>query len=296
MSAQGGGPTGVTVITPRERPVGSGSVRRLLPFRTHRQVGPFTFADLIGPDRLTPGEGMDVDAHPHIGLATVTYLFEGALVHRDSTGAVQRIDPGDVNWMTAGSGVCHTERSPDDLRANGGTVAGLQTWVALPDDHELDAPSFQHVGVASLPSVVAGDALVRLVVGDGFGLSSPVAVASPLVLADVTFPEGGRTVVPADHPELAILAVDADLTVAGTFVPEGHLAVLPVGVDADVVSSGPARLMVLGGRSVGPRLIWWNYVASSQELIDDAKQRWRDQRFPLVPDDHHRWTPQPGDS
>lgn len=281
------------VIAPRVRPVGSGTVRRLLPVRTHRQIGPFTFADLIGPDRLEPGRGIDVDAHPHIGLATVTYLFEGALVHRDSTGAVQQIKPGDVNWMTAGSGVCHTERTPTDVRASGHTVSGLQTWVALPDEHERDQPSFQHVEASELPSAVVGDASIRVVVGSGFGVASPVRVASPLLLAELVLAGGGATSVPADHPELAVLVASGSVTIDDTAVPEAHLAVLTSGEVSELRAEGPTRCVVLGGESVGPRLIWWNYVASSQALIDDARRRWDAQEFPVVPGDHDRWTPQP---
>lgn len=284
------------MIEPRIRPVGSGEVRRLLPVRTHRQIGPFTFADLIGPDHLGPGTGLDIDAHPHIGLATVTYLFEGALVHRDSTGAVQRIDPGDVNWMTAGGGVCHTERSPDDQRLAASTLSGLQTWVALPDDAEQGPASFQHVGAADLPQLTVHDALVRVVVGNGFSVESPVAVASPLVLAEMLFERRGASVVPHDHPELAVLVAQGAATVQGVPVAEGHLVVLDSSGPATVLTDGPARLMVLGGESVGPRLIWWNFVASSQALVDDAKRRWRAQEFPLVPGDHHTWFPLPGDA
>lgn len=289
------GPHEPFVIEPRSRPVGSGMVRRLLPVRTRRQIGPFTFADLIGPDHLAAGAGLDIDAHPHIGLATVTYLFDGALVHRDSTGAVQRIEPGDVNWMTAGDGVCHTERSPDDQRAGDATLSGLQTWVALPDHLEQGPPSFQHVGSGDLPVVGAHDAVVRVIVGAGFGVESPVEVASPLVLAEVVLDTAGSTVIPADHPELALLAAQGSAVVQGIDVPEGHLVVLEPGVPAAVRTDGSARLMLLGGTSVGPRLIWWNFVASSQGLLEDAKQRWRDQRFPLVPGDHERWFPLPGE-
>ena len=184
------------VIAPRRRSIGAADVDRLLPFHARRMVGPFIFADLIGPEELGPGRGADVPPHPHIGLATVTYLFDGTMVHRDSTGAVQEIEPGGVNWMTAGSGVVHSERSPDDARPVTSMLAGLQTWVALPDESEEVEPSFQHAGAGELPAVSDGGVAVRLLVGTAFGTASPVPGASPLFHADVHLDPGTRFALP----------------------------------------------------------------------------------------------------
>ncbi|MGD9793700.1 MAG: pirin family protein [Acidimicrobiia bacterium] len=278
------------IITPRTRPVGNGQVRRLLPFAKRRMVGPFIFADLIGPDVLEPGGGVDIDAHPHIGLATVTYLFAGTLVHRDSTGAVQRIEPGAVNWMSAGRGVCHTERSPDDERSARRVLAGLQTWVALPASHEDADPFFQHVDAVDVQSASGDGVTVRLAAGSGFGLTSPVRVVSPLILAELLL-SGGSIIVPADHAERAVLLVDGHVALNGNDIEPGHLVVLADG--STPVLSGRGRVMMLGGESVGARHIWWNFVSSDRERIETAKIDWAAQRFPLVPGDHTHPVPAP---
>jgi redox-sensitive bicupin YhaK (pirin superfamily) len=281
------------VIAPRVRPVGRGTVQRLLPFRLRRTVGPFVFADLMGPEHLAPGVGMDVDAHPHIGLSTLTYLFSGEVVHRDSTGAVQTIEPGAVGWMTAGSGVCHTERSSASQRSGAGVLHGLQTWVALPDGDEDVAPSFQHAGPASIPTFTDGGATVRVAAGTGWGCESPVPGSSPLVLAEVRLRQGGRLPIDAAHRERAVLPVDGDVTLDGEPVPAHHLAVITPGHRP--VLEGTGMVMVLGGAPLGPRKIWWNFVHSQPEAIEEARRRWADQRFPLVPGDHDPWVPLPGD-
>jgi redox-sensitive bicupin YhaK (pirin superfamily) len=226
--ARMGGVSIERVIAPRRRRVGASEVDRLLPFHARRMVGPFIFADLIGPEELAPGVGADVPPHPHVGLATVTYLFDGAMVHRDSTGAVQRIDPGGVNWMTAGSGVAHSERSPDDARVVTSPLAGLQTWVALPDEAAEVAPSFQHASAEVLPAVGDGGVSVRLLVGTGYGATSPVPGASPLFHADVALAAGSRFALPPEHEERAVLVVDGDVSVGGVDVPPRHLAVVEV--------------------------------------------------------------------
>lgn len=284
---QGAGTIDV-LIEPRRRPVGDGEVDRLLPFRRRRMVGPFVYADLIGPDPLRAGVGIDVPAHPHIGLSTVTYLFEGALMHRDSTGAVQRIEPGGVNWMTAGSGVAHSERSPDDERAGASTIAGLQTWVALPDDAEEMSPSFQHVGADEVPQFAQDDATVRLLAGTHGGHRSPVRVASPLFHVSVELAHGGSWSLAGEHAERAVLVIDGAVTVAGVPVPPRHLAVLAGGTDATVVADGPARLMAFGGEPVGDRSIAWNFVSSSRDRIRRAEEAWRAGDWPAVPGDPER--------
>jgi redox-sensitive bicupin YhaK (pirin superfamily) len=279
------------LIEPRRRSIGSDEVDRLLPFRTRRMLGPFVYADLIGPSDLPAGVGVDVAVHPHIGLATVTFLFEGTFVHRDSTGAVQRIEPGAVNWMTAGRGVAHSERSPEDERAVASRIHGLQTWVALPDGGEEVDPSFQHVPIDSVPDFVHGDARVRLVAGSFAGVTSPVRVASPTVHAVLDL-HGGTTTVDVEHHERGLLVVSGRVSVGAArdgdgaeSIPERHLAVLRPGVEAAVRSDGPARVVLLGGAPVGPRLIRWNFVSSSQERIDAAAAAWRAGDWPAVPGD-----------
>jgi redox-sensitive bicupin YhaK (pirin superfamily) len=275
------------VIAPRQRRVGAGQVDRLLPFHARRMVGPFIFADLMGPEDLAPGAGTDVPPHPHAGLATVTYLFDGALVHRDSTGVVQRIEPGGVNWMTAGAGIAHSERSPDDARRVASTLAGLQTWVALPDETEEVAPSFEHADASDLPAVSDGGVAVRLLVGTAFGAASPVAGASPLFHADVHLAPGARFALPAEHEERAVLVIEGDVEVAGEAVPPRHLAVAATG-DAIVRALSPARVITFGGAPVGRRYIWWNFVASSEARIEQAKADWATGRIPAVPGETER--------
>ena len=279
------------VIEPRDRPVGTGMVRRVLPWRERRMVGPFIFTDLIGPDHLAPGTGVDIDAHPHIGLSTLTYLLEGRLVHRDSTGAVQTIEPGAVNWMTAGAGVTHTERSHPDDRSEPATLHGLQLWVALPSDDEDGEPSFEHHPAASVPTIELPSASIRLVAGTGWGATSPVGVSSPLVLAQIDLVDAAQVSLDAEHPERAVLAVDGRVTVDAVALDPGQLAVITPG--SRPVVRGPGRCMLLGGDPIGPRRIWWTFVHSDPDRIEEAKAAWAAQRFPLVPDDHDPWVPAP---
>lgn len=279
-------------IDPRERPVGSGWVRRLLPYRERRMVGPFIYADVIGPENLAPGSGINVDAHPHIGLSTVTYLFDGRMVHRDSTGAVQTIEPGAVNWMTAGSGVTHTERShPDDFAASA-KLFGLQTWVALPSESEEVDASFQHAATAEVPTTTTGRSSVRVAAGSGWGLESPVTGSSPLTLAELTLEEDSPVPIETDHPEIGVIALTGDLRINDEMVTSGQIAVLSRDAVASVSGSGTA--VVLGGEPVGKRTIWWNFVHSDPERIEQAKSDWIHQRFAKVPDDHEPHVPLPG--
>lgn len=278
-------------IEPRERSVGSSTVHRLLPFHRRRMVGPFIFLDRMGPAEVAAGTRLDIDAHPHIGLSTLTYLFAGRLVHRDSTGAVQAIEPGAVNWMTAGSGVCHTERShPDDVDVPS-EHHGLQFWVALPSDAEDGPPSFQHQPAAAIPEDRTGGAVVRVAAGTGWGLTSPVQPSSPLVLAELTLDEDSAVRIDASHPERAVLAIDADARLGDQVLPAGQLAVLEAGATPEV--RGRGRVVVIGGDPVGDRRIWWNFVHSDQDRIEQAKADWEVQRFPLVPGDHDPWVPLP---
>lgn len=278
-------------IDPRVRPVGGGWVRRLLPYRTRRMVGPFIYADVIGPETLEPGSGINVDAHPHIGLSTVTYLFDGRMVHRDSIGAVQTIEPGAVNWMTAGSGVTHTERShPEDLNTSR-NLFGLQTWVALPTWAEEAEPSFRHAAASDVPTDTIGRSSLRVAAGSGWGLESPVNASSPLVLAEVTLEPSSPVPIETNLPELAVIALTGDLRINDEPVTSGQIAILRSAAAATVSGSGTA--VVLGGEPVGDRTIWWNFVHSDPDRIEQAKSDWVEQSFPRVPNDHDPYVPLP---
>ncbi|MDP2241889.1 MAG: pirin family protein [Burkholderiales bacterium] len=273
----------LALFPPHIRSLDGFEVRRLLPARALRMVGPFIFFDHLGPSDLPPGAGVEVRPHPHIGLATVTYLFEGALMHRDSLGCAQRIVPGDVNWMTAGSGIVHSERTPEDLRANGSRLHAIQCWVALPDAEEETAPAFSHHPAATLPEIVLPGVTLRLIAGSAFGKQAPAPVHSPLFYLAAHLQPGASLVLPAEHAERGLYVVEGGVSVDGTAIPPLHLAVLPPGDEVTLSCHAEARLMLLGGAAVGERHIWWNFVSSSRERIEQARQRWRDQVFPPVP-------------
>lgn len=259
-------------------------VRRLLPAAAQRTIGPFIFFDHMGPVRFAPGQAVDVRPHPHIGLATVTYLFEGALMHRDSLGFVQRITPGDVNWMTAGHGIVHSERSPDDERNTARGLHGIQVWVALPRADEQTEPSFTHHPQATLPRLALPAAELRLIAGSGWGLRAPVQTFSPMFYAAVAAAGSTRFELPAEYAERAIYVVDGDVSAAGTAVAPHTVAVFEPGTAITVTTGGAARIMAFGGAALdGERHISWNFVASRRELIDEARTRWREQRFPAIP-------------
>jgi len=273
-----------SLLKPHTRDLGDFTVRRVLPGFPHRTVGPFIFFDHMGPVALAPGKGADVRPHPHIGLATVTYLFEGEIVHRDSLGSVQAIAPGDVNWMTAGRGIVHSERTAPELRRTGSRMHGIQTWVALPRSSELAEPGFHHHPQATLPRVSAGGAELRVIAGTAFGERSPVAVFSPTLYVAAELDAGAVLQLDAEHEERGVYAVEGNVSVAGTPLPPQHLAVIEGRGTVTVRAETRARAMLLGGAKLdGERFIWWNFVASSRERIDEAKQRWRDQRFPRIP-------------
>jgi hypothetical protein len=272
------------MLKPQRRDLGGFVVQRLLPAFPTRMVGPFIFFDHFGPVAFGPGEGADVRPHPHIGLATVTYLFEGAMIHRDSLGTVQTIEPGAVNWMTAGNGIVHSERTPPDARARGHRLHGIQTWVALPKDHELSEPSFSHLPKAALPEIVRPGTSIRLLAGTAFGARAPTPTFSPMVYAAVAMQPGAALDWPPEHEQRGVYAVEGELSVAGEPLPEQHLAVLQEGASIAIEAAAGARCMLLGGDAMdGDRLIWWNFVASSPALIDEASARWREKRFPPVP-------------
>jgi redox-sensitive bicupin YhaK (pirin superfamily) len=255
--------TALQLIQPKSHDLGGGFVvRRCLPSALRQAVGPFLFFDHFGPITARPGDNHDVRPHPHIGLATVTYLFEGAMLHRDSTGVVQRIDPGAINWMTAGRGIVHSERTPDELRGVERRSHGLQLWCALPAEHEEDTPAFQHHAAHELPEHKLPDAAVRVLIGSAFGLSSPVATLSPTLYVDIALVSGGSLVLPAAAEERAVYSVDAEIEVGGTPVPAHTLAVLPAGSQPLLHARGGARVVMVGGAPLGHRFIVWNFVSS----------------------------------
>jgi len=273
-----------SLLKPHTRDLGDFTVRRVLPGFPHRTVGPFIFFDHMGPVALPPGRGADVRPHPHIGLATVTYLFEGEIVHRDSLGSVQAIAPGDVNWMTAGRGIVHSERTAAEQRRKGPRLHGIQTWVALPRAYELVEPGFHHHPQATLPRLSAGGAELRIIAGTAFGERSPVAVFSPTLYVAAELEAGAVLRLDAEHEERGVYAVEGEISVAGAPLPPQHLAVLETRGTVEVRAATRARAMLLGGAKLdGERFIWWNFVASSRERIEEAKQHWREQRFPRIP-------------
>ncbi|MET0342752.1 MAG: pirin family protein, partial [Polyangiales bacterium] len=239
-------------------------MRRVLPAPLRRRVGPFTFFDHMGPAELAPGDGMNVRPHPHIALATVTYLFDGEIVHRDSVGSLQAIRPGDVNWMVAGSGIAHSERSSEEKRRDGQRIHGIQSWVALPTEHEETAPSFVHHPRASIPHVVRDGAQLDVIAGTAYGARSPVAVLSPTLYVHARLEAGARLPVDAEHEERAVYVVEGSVLIDGSDYEEGAMAVLCSGREVTVEARTPARLMLVGGAPlVGERHMWWNFVSSS---------------------------------
>ena len=262
-------------LTGHHKDLGGGFVvRRLLPSGARQSVGPFLFFDHFGPVTEEPGLNRDVRPHPHIGLATVTYLFDGAIMHRDNLGSVQEITPGAINWMTAGHGIVHSERRPERLQNTQYVNHGIQLWVALPQAHEATTPSFVHTPASDIPEVNLAGAVVRVLVGSAFGQTSPVATLAPTLYLELRLEPGAQLELPALADEMAIYTVDAALQVDGQVVAVQTLAVLEPGQPVQLSSPEGGRYMVLGGASQGYRHIWWNFVASDNTLIDDAAARW----------------------
>ena len=271
------------LIEPRARDLGDFTVRRALPDRRRQRVGPFIFFDHMGPADFPPGTGVNVRAHPHIGLATITYLFEGEILHRDSLGHVQPIRPGAVNWMTAGSGIVHSEKVTEEVRASGQRLHGLQTWVALPTAAEENEPSFEHYAAEEIPATRVDGAGVRVVLGAAYGVSSPVITQSETLYVEVILEPGQSVAVPRAQ-ELAVYVVEGSVTIGRQRVDAGVLAVLEAGASGRVSAGSAARIMFAGGDALdGERHIWWNFVSSSRERIEQAKRDWREQRFAGVP-------------
>jgi redox-sensitive bicupin YhaK (pirin superfamily) len=275
-----------TVIVPRSRDIGGFEVRRALPSAQRRMVGPFVFFDHMGPATFRAGTGLDVRPHPHIGLATITYLFEGEIVHRDSLGSAQPIRPGDVNWMTAGRGIAHSERTGPELRAAGSGLAGIQSWIALPKRHEEAEPDFVHYPRADLPVSEGDGVALRLIAGAGFGLRAPVAVFSDMFYADAALAADARLTLPAEYEERAIYVAAGAIEIAGQDFGAGQLLVFRPGDAIDLRARAASRVLLLGGEPMdGPRHLWWNFVSSSKERIEQAKADWKAGRFGAVPGD-----------
>ncbi|MGF6811528.1 redox-sensitive bicupin YhaK (pirin superfamily) [Paraburkholderia sp. Clong3] len=282
------------LLTPRESDIGNLIVRRVLPARAARLIGPFIFFDHMGPAVLPAGSGVDVLPHPHIGLATVTYLFEGSFMHHDSLGYRQKIVPGDVNWMTAGRGIVHSERTPLEDRPVEQAIHGIQTWVALPVEHEDAAPAFIHHPADTLPTFTRDGATVHVIAGTAFGKTSPVEVFSPTLYVYAEFAAAGRLSLDAEHEERGIYLVDGDLAIDGTPLSPTTMAMLEPHATVELASAHGARVMLLGGAHLpGERFIEWNFVSGSREKIVAARQAWAAQTFGKVPGEEHEWTPQP---
>lgn len=283
-----------TLITPDTRDLGDGFlVRRALPAPARRSVGPFVFFDEFGPADFGPGQGLDVRAHPHIGLATVTYVFSGVIEHRDGLGTVQRIRPGDVNWMTAGRGIVHTERSPHPRE--GGPLHGVQFWVGLPTAHESTPPAFHHHPASALPRFAEGGVEGVVILGEALGLASPVATFSPTLFLDLKLAPGGRVAAPDGIGEVAVYVIEGEASVGGTVVTAGTMAVAGSGAPLSVqAGASPARAIMFGGAPLdGDRRLWWNFVASDAALIEAAKSDWAAgpagaARFPMPPGETER--------
>jgi redox-sensitive bicupin YhaK (pirin superfamily) len=291
-------PVGVeTVILPRAHDIGGFEVRRALPARERQMVGPFIFFDQMGPGEFLAGRGLDVRPHPHIGLATVTYLFEGEILHRDSLGSAQPIRPGDVNWMTAGRGIAHSERTDQAQRVHSNRLFGIQSWVALPKAQEEIAPAFVHHAGATLPAVEERGMRLRLIAGTGWGLRSPVAVSSPLFYADAALGPDAELPLPEEHEERAAYVTQGAVEVAGTHFEAGRMLLFRTR-DRLALRAGPdgARLLLLGGAAMdGPRFIFWNFVSSSRDRIEQAKADWKSGRFGKIPGDDREFIPLPED-
>lgn len=282
------------MVIPNAKDIGGFEVRRALPTAKRRLVGPFIFFDRMGPAILRAGNALDVRPHPHIGLATVTYLFDGKIRHRDSLGTEMVIEPGDVNLMTAGRGIVHSERTPEELRGAPMSMSGLQTWLALPDGKEEIAPVFENTAAARLPEIDDSGVSGRVVLGDFAGLRSPVKVASETLYADLRLAPGASVRIPAEAEERAIYTLEGEVSISGDRFPPERLLVFKPGDEIVVSSENGAHFMLFGGASLGSkRYIWWNFVSSSKERIEQAKEEWKTGRFDIVPGDDKEFIPLP---
>jgi hypothetical protein len=282
------------VIVPRARDLGGFSVRRALPAEGRQMVGPFIFFDQMGPAEFLIGTGIDVRPHPHIGLATVTYLFDGEIMHRDSLGSALPIKPGELNLMSAGSGIVHSERTSAEQKALGPRLFGIQAWAALPKSHEENAPAFEHYEASQLPRIVGEGKTVRLIMGQMFGQTSPATFPHPSFYAEAVMAPGAVLPLDPDYDERAIYIASGEIDIAGDTFGAGRLLVFRPGDRISILALSQARLMLLGGEPMdGPRHIWWNFVSSSKDRIDAAKADWKAKRFPFVPGDAEEFIPLP---
>ncbi|MBZ9696655.1 MULTISPECIES: pirin family protein [unclassified Mesorhizobium] len=282
------------MVIPNAKDIGGFEVRRALPTAKRRLVGPFIFFDRMGPAIMRAGQALDVRPHPHIGLSTVTYLFDGTIRHRDSLGTEMVIQPGDVNLMTAGRGIVHSERTPQELRGAPMSISGLQTWLALPDGKEEVAPVFENTAALRLPEIDAEGVSGRVVIGDFQGLRSPVRADSETLYADLRLAPGASVKIPADAEERAIYTLEGEVSISGDVFPAERLLVFRPGDEIVISSSTGAHFMLFGGASLGSkRYIWWNFVSSSKERIEQAKQEWKTGRFDIVPGDEKEFIPLP---
>ncbi|MBI3437940.1 MAG: pirin family protein [Proteobacteria bacterium] len=284
----------VVTITPKPRDLGDNfMVRRALPAIEKRMIGPFIFWDEFGPGRFEAGKGLDVRPHPHINLATVTYLFEGEIFHRDTLGSAQTVKPGDVNWMNAGRGIAHSERTAPELRATGSPIGGIQSWVALPERHEESEPFFKHHAEGELPFIDGEGKRVRVIAGKLFGKQSPVKTYSEMFYADVRLDGGASLPLDTDHEERGVYLVSGSIEVGGETHGAGRLLYFRPGVAVTIRAKTPARFMALGGAPLGARHVWWNFVSSRKERIEQAKEDWKSGRFGTVPGDEKEFIPLP---
>ena len=288
-----------TLIVPTVHDLGGFEVRRALPSAKRKMVGPFVFFDHIGPAEFIQGSGVDVRPHPHIGLSTVTYLYQGQMYHRDSIGTSAAIESGDVNLMTAGYGITHSERTAPEIRANNHPLFGIQTWIALPDNKEDMAPSFENQKQQALPLIEGEGKQVRLILGSLYGERSPVTVHSDMFYADTLLASGSKIPLSPDYEDRGLYVVQGEIEMAGQIFKAGHMMTFRTGDEITITAKTDSRLMLLGGESLGERYVWWNFVASSKEKIEEAKQSWRegdwqDGRFQLPPDDNQEFMPLPG--
>ena len=282
------------VIVPRSRDLGGFEVRRALPSAQKRMVGPFVFFDQMGPAQFLIGNGIDVRPHPHIGLATVTYLFDGEILHRDSLGTTAAIRPGEVNLMTAGRGIVHSERESAEAKQTTRNLFGIQAWVALPKAHEETAPAFAHHGADDLPRITGEGKRVRLIMGSAYGARSPVEFPHESLYAEAVLAPGAVLPLDPDYDERAVYIASGEIDVAGTRFAEGQLLVFKPGDRISILAVAQSRLMLVGGEPMdGPRHIWWNFVSSSKDRIEAAKADWKAKRFGLVPGDEKEFIPLP---
>jgi redox-sensitive bicupin YhaK (pirin superfamily) len=287
--------TVAAIVEPRHRDLGGFGVERILPAVGRRHLGPFVFFDHMGSAdfHFAPGTGMDVRPHPHICLATVTYLFDGAVVHRDTLGSVQTIRPGDINWMVAGRGIAHSERTSPEDRTTGIAAHGLQLWCALPTEQEETHPSFDHWPAAKLPVLQDAGKTARILAGTAWGVTAPTRVLSPTFYVDVQLAAGGSIDVPANYSERGVFVVEGAVQLGAHSLTPGPIIVLEPNASVTLRADRPARVIMLGGESVGERHIWWNFVASSRERIEAAKADWTAGKFGLIPGDDQEFIPLP---